>query len=102
MGMSSAKRKRRLLIFAGIRLEQWKRPRTLRESLDRGSTETEEGPDDGPARTAPTPKRVAPAPWELSHVGSNPGDRPDTIGAISRPQLPLLPRANDALKTQSG
>ena len=76
-----------LLIFAAIGLEQWKRPRTLRESLDHGSTETEEGPDDGPARPAPTPKRVA--PWELSRAGSNPGDRPDTIGAISRPQLPM-------------
>jgi len=87
-----------LLIFAGIGLEQWKQPRTLRESLDRGSTETEEGPDDGPAR--PAPKRAA--PWELARAGSNPGDRPDTIGAISRPQLPMLPRGNEALETQSG
>ena len=38
-----------LLIFAAIKLEQRKLPRTLRESLDHGSTETEEGPDDGPA-----------------------------------------------------
>ena len=60
-----------LLIFAGIGLEQWKRPRTLRESLDHGSTETEEGPDDGPARPAPTPKRVA--PWELSAPVPIPG-----------------------------
>ena len=29
-----------LLIFAAMRLEQWKLPRTLRESLDHGSTET--------------------------------------------------------------
>jgi len=87
-----------LLIFAAIGLERWKLPRTLRESLDHGSTE--EGPDDGPARPAPTPKRVA--PWELSRAGSNPGDRPHTIGAISRPQLPLRPRGNEALETQSG
>ena len=80
-----------LLIFAAIGLEQRKLPRTLRESLDHGSTETGEGPDDGPAR--PAPKRVA--PWELSRAGSNPGDRPDTIGTISKPQLPLLPRSNE-------
>jgi hypothetical protein len=87
-----------LLIFAAIGLEQWKRPRTLRESLDHGSTETEKGPDDGPARPAPKPV----APWELCRAGSNPGDRPDTIGAISRPQLPMRPRGNEALETQSG
>ncbi len=32
----------------------------LEGGLDHGSTETEKGPDDGPARPAPTPKRVAP------------------------------------------
>ena len=87
-----------LLIFAAIKLEQWKLPRTLRESLDGGSTETEAGPDDGPAR--PDPERVA--PWELSRAGSNPGDRPRAIGTISGPQLPMLPRGNEALETQSG
>jgi hypothetical protein len=76
-----------LLIFAAMRREQWKLSRTLRESLDHGSAEA--GPDDGPAR--PAPKRVA--PWELCRAGSNPGDRPETIGAISRPQLPLLTRS---------
>ena len=48
----------------------------------------------------PDPKRVA--PWELSRVGSNPSDRPDTIGTISRPQLPMRPRGNETLETQSG
>ena len=80
-----------LLTFAAIGLEQWKRPRTLRESLDHGSTETEKGPDDGPARPAPTPKRVA--PWELSRAGSDPGNRPHTIGTSSKVQLPMRPRS---------
>ena len=58
-----------LLIFAAMRLEQWKLTRTLRESLDGDSTKAEEeDPDDGPARPAPNPQRVP--PWELSRVGS--------------------------------
>jgi hypothetical protein len=85
-----------LLIFAALKLEQWKLTRTLRESLDGGSTETEEGPDDGPAR--PDPGRMA--PWELFRVGSNPGDRPHTIGAISRPQLPMRPQGNDVVDSR--
>jgi len=86
-----------LLIFAAIGLERWKLPRTLRESLDHGSTE--EGPDDGPARPAPTPKRVA--PWELSRAGSKPGDRPRAIGTFSNPQLPMRPRGNDVVDSRS-
>src|SRR5271157_1147340 len=73
-----------LLIFAAMRLEQWKLPRTLWESLDDDSTETEEGPDAGPAR--PAPERVA--PWELCRAGSHPWDRPHEIGTCSNPQLP--------------
>ena len=81
-----------LLIFAVMRLEQWKLPRTSRESLDHGRTE--------PRRTLmmALPGLTRPAaclaPWELCRVSSNPGDRPRAIGTISRPQLPMLTPSN--------
>jgi hypothetical protein len=67
-----------LLIFAALKLEQSKLPRTLRESLDGGSTETEAGPD-GSAR--PAPERVA--PWELALSLSSSSARHGGVTAAS-------------------
>ena len=52
---------------------------------------TEEGPDDRPARPA-RPRSVSAIRLRGSSYRrrfADPGDRPDTIGAVSRPQLPM-------------
>ena len=85
-----------LLIFAAIRLEQWKLPRSLRESTDQGWTEIEGGPD---RRVRPDLERLA--PWELSRAGPDPWDRHHTIGTSSKAHVPMPSRTNNVGDTRT-